>query len=154
MMQTTTSLDLTRELFQLMKRFPRPTLQQSSRHELTRSESELLAVLVMILSDGQPAPTVTEISSLLQITPAGVTHLLNPLEAAGYIARQPHPTDRRVVLIGLTPQGTTVGEGLIAEIQEKLIGLVNHLGEDDSRTLIRLLSQSIEYFATQFEALA
>jgi DNA-binding MarR family transcriptional regulator len=151
MMQTTTSLDLTRELFQLMKRFPRPKLPQSSRHELTRSESELLAVLVMILADGKQAPTVTEISSLLQITPAGVTHLLNPLEAAGFIERQPHPTDRRVVLIGLTAKGTEIGEGLIAEIQEKLIGLINHLGEEDSRTLIRLLSRSIEYFASQFE---
>ncbi len=151
MMQTTTSLDLTRELFQLMKRFPRPKLPQSSRHELTRSESELLAVLVMILADGKQAPTVTEISSLLQITPAGVTHLLNPLEAAGFIERQPHPTDRRVVLIGLTAKGIEIGEGLIAEIQEKLIGLINHLGEEDSRTLIRLLSRSIEYFASQFE---
>jgi hypothetical protein len=30
-----------------------------------------------------------------------------------------------------------------------LIGLVNYLGEEDSKTLIRLMSKSVEFFATQ-----
>ena len=143
-------LDLTQELFQLMKQFPRPKLKQSSIDGLTRSEYELLVMLVMSAKDGKGAFTVTEISNLLQVTPAGVTHLLNPLEEAGYIERLPDPHDRRIVRIGLTDKGTQTAETLISEVREKLIGLVNHLGKEDSKTLIRLMSKSIEFFASQF----
>ena len=149
-MREKTSLDLTQDLFQLMKQFPRPKLKQSSCDELTRSEYELLVMLVMKITEDNKALTATEISNLLQITPAGVTHLINPLEEAGFIERLNDPNDRRVVLIGLTDKGTEMAEGLIAEVQEKLIGLVNHLGEEDSKTLIRLMSKAIEYFAVQF----
>jgi len=145
-----TSLDLTRDLFQLMKQFPRPKLKQSSIDGLTRSEYELLVMLVMNFDGDKKALTVTEISSLLQITPAGVTHLINPLEETGTIERLQDPNDRRIVRIGLTDKGVQVAEALILEVQEQLIGLINYLGEADSRTLIRLMSQAIDYFAVQF----
>jgi phage-related protein len=51
----------------------------------------------------------------------------------------------------LTDKGTQVAETLISEVQESLIGLVNHLGEEDSQTLIRLMSKAIEFFTSQFE---
>ena len=151
-MKTKTTLDLTHELFQLMKQFPRPKIKQNSTDGLTRSEYELLVMLVMNFDDQKKALTVTEISSLLLITPAGVTHLINPLEEAGYIGRLQDPNDRRVVRIGLTDKGTQAAEALILDIQEQLIGLVNYLGEEDSKTLVRLMSQAIEYFTAQFGA--
>jgi len=132
-----------------MKQFPRPKLKQSSIDGLTRSEYELLVMLVMSTKDSKGAFTVTEISNLLQVTPAGVTHLINPLEEAGYIERLPDPHDRRIVRIGLTDKGTQTAESLISEVQENLIGLVNYLGEEDSKTLIHLMSQSIEFIAFQ-----
>jgi DNA-binding MarR family transcriptional regulator len=150
-MKEKTALALTRDLFQIMKQFPRPKLKQSSVDGLTRSEYELLVMLVMSLDSDKKAFTVTEISNLLQITPAGVTHLINPLEETGYIERLQDPNDRRIVRIGLTQKGAQVAEALISEVRENLIGLVNHLGEEDSKTLIRLMSKSIEFFASQFE---
>lgn len=146
-----TSIALTRDLFQLMKQFPRPKLIQSCVDGLSRSEYELLVMLVMSINEDKQAFTVTEISNLLQITPAGVTHLINPLEEAGYIERRQVRNDRRIVLIGLTGKGAQVAGNLISEVQENLIGLVNHLGEQDSKTLIRLMSKATEYFASQFE---
>jgi DNA-binding MarR family transcriptional regulator len=149
-MKEKTSADLTQELFQLMKQFPRPKLRQSSIDGLTQSEYELLVMLVINLDKDKTASTVTEISNLLKITPAGVTHLINPLEQAGYIERLQDPNDRRIVRIGLTSKGTQVAEALISEVQENLIGLIKYLGEEDSKTLIRLLSKAIEFFAAQF----
>jgi DNA-binding MarR family transcriptional regulator len=149
-MNQKSSVDLTLDLFQLMKRFPRPKLKQSSIDGLTRSEYELLVMLVMHLGEDKTALSVTELSDMLQITPAGVTHLVNPLEQAGYIKRLPAPNDRRIVLIGLTGKGTHVAEALLGEVQEQLIGLINYLGKEDSKTLILLMSRSIEFFASQF----
>ena len=145
------SLDLTRELFQLMKQFPNLKLKQSAIIDLTRSEYELLVILKMNVDDQKTAISVSEISNLLQITPAGVTHLINPLEEKGFIKRLPDPNDRRIVLIGLTNKGTRTAEAMIADVQREFIGLVNYLGEEDSRTLVRLMSRALEYFASQFE---
>ena len=149
-MREKTSLDLTHDLFQLMKQFPRPKLKQSSNDGLTRSEYELLAILGINLSEDKKSFTVTEISNLLQITPAGVTHLINSLEGVGYIERLPALNDRRIVLIGLTDSGAKVAEALISEVQNQLIGLVNYMGEEDSKTLIRLMSKATGFFVSQF----
>lgn len=147
-MTENTTFSLTHDLFQLMKQFSRLKFKQNSANGLTHSEQGLLMILSMNLGDDKKAFTVTEISSLLRITPAGVTHLINPLEEAGYIERLPAPNDRRVVLIGLTDIGSKVAEALVAEAQQELIGLVNHLGEEDSKTLIRLMSTAIRFFAS------
>ena len=151
-MKEKTPLELTHDvLFQLMKRFPPLKLKPSVIAGLPRSEYELLATLMLNLDDKKTALSVTEISNLLQITPAGVTHLVNPLEEAGYIERLQAPKDRRIVLIGLTDKGTEAAEALVADVQEQMIGLVNHLGEEDGKTFIRLMSRALEFFASQFE---
>ena len=150
-MKKNTAVGLTHDLFQLMKLIRHPKLKQNSRDGLTRSEYELLVMLVMNLDSENKALTVTEISSLLQITPAGVTHLINPLEQAGYVKRLRASRDRRMVLIGITHKGIEAAQALILEIQEQLIDLVNHLGEEDSKTLIRLISRAIKFFTSEFE---
>jgi len=146
-MKDQTALALTCDLFQLIKQIPHPRAKQSSTDGLTRSEYELLVMLAMNLDQDRTALSVKELGHLLQITPAGVTHLINPLEEAGYIERRSAPKDRRIVLIGLTRKGSTFAHALIGEIQEQLIGLINHLGEKDSKTLIRLMSRAVKFFA-------
>lgn len=145
------SLDMTREFFQLMKQFPNLKLKQSAIIDLTRSEHEFLVILKMNVDDQKTAISVSEISNLLKITPAGVTHLINPLEEKGFVKRLPAPNDRRIVLIGLTNKGTKTAEAIIADVQREVIDLVNYLGEEDSRTLVRLMSRALEYFGSQFE---
>jgi DNA-binding MarR family transcriptional regulator len=145
-----TSILLTQDLYQIMKRFPRPKLIKSPIEGLTRSEYELLVMLVMNLDQDKTKLSVSDLSNLLLITPAGVTHLLNPLEKAGYIERLQDPKDRRIVLIGITSKGMTAADALMVELQEQLINLINYLGEEDSKTLIHLVSKAIEFYATQY----
>jgi DNA-binding MarR family transcriptional regulator len=149
-MEEKKSSDVIQSLFKLMKRFPNLKLKQSAIIGLTRSEYELLVILKMNIDDQKTAISVSEISNLLQITPAGVTHLINPLEEKGFIKRLPDPNDRRIVLIGLTKKGTKTAEAIITDVQRELIGLVNYLGEEDSKELVRLMSRALEYFASQF----
>ena len=147
-MMTEINQALTHELFQLMKRFPRPNLALSARKDMTRSEYELLGMLVMRLEGNQKALSISEISNFLQITPAGVTHLINPLEEKGLIERLKDPSDRRVVLVGITEKGIGIAEDLMAEVQEKLVGLIEFLGEDDSRKLIDLMNKVVDYVSS------
>ena len=50
----------------------------------------------------------TDFASTLMLTSSGTTKRLDRLEAAGYITREPDPSDRRGVLITLTPQGRSL----------------------------------------------
>ena len=76
------------------------------------------------------------------LTTSGTTKRLDRLEAAGYVAREPDPGDRRGVLIALTPQGRRLIDkaaakhlanerrilgGLSATEQHQLAGLLRKL---------------------------
>ena len=76
------------------------------------------------------------------LTSSGTTKRLDRLEAAGYIAREPDPGDRRGVLITLTTQGRRLVDeaaphhlanerrilsGLSAAEQRRLAGLLRKL---------------------------
>ena len=53
-----------------------------------------------------------ELSQLLGVTPRNVTGLVDALEAAGLVARRPHPGDRRATLVALTASGKRVAARL------------------------------------------
>lgn len=146
-MKPATALTLARELLQVMKGLPRLDFRETTIKDLTTSEKGLLVMLMMNPDASQKTFPVSYIGDLLRITPGGVTHLLNPLEEQGYIERLPDPKDRRIVRIGLTRRGAQAARSLVLEAQRQLVGLIEHLGEQDSRTLTRLLARSIEYFS-------
>jgi DNA-binding MarR family transcriptional regulator len=135
------------ELLQNIKQFSRLRWEQNPIQELRSSECELLGLLYINLGNGTKAIPASGISNQLHITPAAVTHLLNPLENAGYIHRHKDPSDRRYVLISLSIKGKRAAETMILDAQEKLTELVSHLGEDDSRTLNRIMSNLIDYIS-------
>lgn len=145
-MNEKTLLALAHELFQLMQKVPRVRYRPYAVDGMTAGEQGLLMLLVMNFDWIGKVPTVTELSNSLQITPAGVTHLLNPLEETGHIERLPDPNDRRIVRVRLTARGKRAAGALMKAVYDQLGGLVEHLGEEDSRTLIRLLAKAIEFF--------
>jgi DNA-binding MarR family transcriptional regulator len=150
MPQKSTS-DLLPDLIQLARRFPSLGLKQGSMGGLTRSEYELLMLLRMNQDGREIAVSVSELSALLRISPAGVTHLINPLEDKAFVRRLPDASDRRIVRVGLTRKGTQTADALIADVKGQLDGLIAYLGQEDARTLVRLMTRALEYFAAQSE---
>jgi DNA-binding MarR family transcriptional regulator len=67
---------------------------------LTRARAE-----VMWRLHQKGSATQRELSDALRCTPRNVTGLVDALEAAGLVARSPHPTDRRATLVTITAQG-------------------------------------------------
>ena len=67
---------------------------------LSRARAELLWRL-----RARSPMTQRELSQALRCTPRNVTDLVDALEAAGLVARGPHPTDRRATLVSLTDRG-------------------------------------------------
>lgn len=66
----------------------------------TRGQGRVLAMLKM-----QPEISTKDLSYLLGIRQQSLNELLNKLEKAGYVVREPSETDRRVMLVKLTEKG-------------------------------------------------
>ncbi len=107
---------------------------------LTRSRAELIWRLRR-----EGPQTQRELSQLLQCTPRNVTGLVDALEAAGFVERGPHPTDRRASVVTLTRKGSTATARMEAEYQEAARTLFADLDPAEldafSATLDRILAQ-------------
>jgi len=145
-MNAVTAANLTNELLQIIRAFPRLDFREYTIEGLTGSEKGLLLMLMTFPGEGPEPLPVSELSRLLKITPGGVTHLLNPLEEQGFIERLPDAKDRRIVRVGLTRKGKQAGRIMVSEAQRQVMGLIEHLGEKDSRALIQLIARSLDYF--------
>jgi DNA-binding MarR family transcriptional regulator len=147
MIKNNAATHLTQEIFQLLKRLPHLRLNVQHIEGLTRSEHGLMVVLRFNITREKTMLSASEITDLLQITPAAGTHLFNPLEKAGYITRTPDPKDRRFSLIGLTEKGQKITDVLLTDVHEQINSLVDYLGEEDTRMFIRLLSKVFDYLS-------
>jgi DNA-binding MarR family transcriptional regulator len=62
--------------------------------------------------------TQRRLAEAIGVTPRNVTGLVDALEADGFAARSPHPTDRRATLVSLTDKGVEAVTGLRGEYDQ------------------------------------
>lgn len=106
-------------------------------------------VLIAIYREANAKNTemkVSEISQLLQVTPPTITQIINVLERDGLIERTVDAEDRRAVKIKLTPAGIKATEDGRKAFTETFTGLVDYLGEEESKHLADLLFKVQQYF--------
>jgi len=103
----------------------------ADRYGLNRTDMRALDIT------GRSGPLApTELARLLGFTTGGVTTVLDRLERAGYIRRQPDPTDRRRQVVQIT-------EYTAARDREVFDGLIRQTGDllatytDDQLAVIR-----------------
>ena len=77
-----------------------------AEHGLTPARAEILWVL-----DGIGPRTQRELSRILKCTPRNITGLVDALQAAGFVERTAHPTDRRAFMVRLSEQGQSLIAG-------------------------------------------
>lgn len=58
--------------------------------------------------------TQRALATHLEVSPRNVTGLVDALVQNGFVTREPHPTDRRAILVTLTDHGREIGAGLVA----------------------------------------
>jgi len=75
----------------------------------------------------------------LGLTPRNMTALIDAMEEEGLVARRPHPTDRRAVLVELTPAGLTTAEALLEPRIKEMAALFDDLSPLDQQRLATTL---------------
>lgn len=73
--------------------------------ELSLAHYRLL--ICLLDADGLPAG---RLAAAADLTPATTTQMLDLLEKRGFVHRERHATDRRIVVAGLTPEGRRLTE--------------------------------------------
>jgi len=138
--------ELVYELMDAFKGFKglRPNAFKES--DVKNSEFMLLIKLDKFLSkNNETKAKTTDLSKILELSPSTITPLINSLEEKGYLKREYDKTDRRIVLLSFTEEGYSLKEKMNTEFNNRMKGLIKHLGEKDTKELIRLLKKCGEY---------
>jgi DNA-binding MarR family transcriptional regulator len=72
------------------------------------------------------------------VTTGSMTSLLDTLERRGLVRRQPHPSDRRQLLVHLTDEGQALVDNFLPEIVAVQTALVAGLSEADRAAAVHL----------------
>ena len=84
---------------------------------------------------------VWEMAARMRVSPPAVSRMLRGLEAKGQIVRSVDRLDRRNILVALSPKGQAVCTQAKQMVQSKMDYLVQQMGAEQVRTLVRLLGQ-------------
>ena len=106
-----------------------------------RAEFDVLATLRRTGEPYELSPGALAASMMLST--GGTTARLDRLEKAGLIQRRPSPTDRRGVLVALTPQGQEIVDGAVAAGLARQQSLLAHLAPADQARLADLLREAL-----------
>lgn len=140
--QAPTAVDRVLELVSLLNRDMQLSFE---RDGLTEARAHLLWVL-----RGGPV-TQRVLADALGVTPRNVTGLVDGLVASGHVARAPHPTDRRAVLVTLTDVGAHLLDTMVAGHAEMHDVLFGGLSERQLRDFRRTLDGVVERLRGRLE---
>ncbi|KAF2414981.1 hypothetical protein B1729_01520 [Microbacterium sp. B35-04] len=118
--------------------------RELERRGLTQPRTHLLWVLY----HGGPV-TQAQLAEAIGVTPRHVTTLVDALEATGFARREPHPSDRRAVLVHLTERGLSIMETMDAEHESLGSDLV--AGLDDET--VRVTADALQHVLTTLQRL-
>jgi len=88
--------------------------------------------------------SATEISTRTAMDKVKVSRALASLQARGLARRAPHPTDRRLALVSLTPRGSTVFQRIVPLALETERQVLAVLSAQDERALRSALARLLE----------
>ncbi len=135
--QEPTAVDRVLELVDLLNRDMQLSFE---RDGLTQARAHLLWVL-------RAGPTTQrEVADALAVTPRNVTGLVDGLVASGHVVREPHPTDRRAVLVTLTPAGSALLDAMVAgyaELEDVLLGAFSERQVRDLRRALGVMNDRL-----------
>ena len=94
-------------------------------------------VLGMLRDNGSMSPS--ELGQRLIVTRATVTGLLDSLERRGFVRRSPHETDRRSLLVEITPAGLAVLQELRTIVHRSEKAWLGALSDSELGAYIELL---------------
>ncbi|MEC7764139.1 MAG: MarR family transcriptional regulator [Pseudomonadota bacterium] len=108
-----------------------------------RGLTQVRAHLIWELGKRQPV-TQRALADALNVSARNVTTLLDALEAKGFVRRTAHPTDRRAILVSLSPEGEAAKTRLERDMAELANALFSAASQDDLQAFMRVTNAAAE----------
>ncbi|MFH0754521.1 MAG: MarR family transcriptional regulator [Candidatus Omnitrophota bacterium] len=101
-----------------------------------------LFVIMMLFHQGPKR--AADISCEMKVSAPTATGIITRLEKAGLVTRVIAPSDRRMVMVEMTPQGTKLAEQLRGRIVTRWTEILSRLSRDDAQKYLELLKKMSE----------
>lgn len=124
------------EFMETMNQFRKRNMHKQFNESM---HGEIFTLYYISQYEGSVIPS--EISNEAGISTARVAATLNSLEKKGFITRKIDVSDRRRILVGLTPLGKEQIEGHFKMMMENTISMLSYLGEDDAKEYVRIMKR-------------
>ena len=85
--------------------------------------------------------TPSQLASALRASSGRISALLTVLERKGFVTREINPADRRGIIVSITTEGKEFGTARFNEAITSMRDLVDDLGEEDTKELVRILER-------------
>lgn len=121
-----------------------------SNYDVTNVQFNILMILKYDDHKGEGL-SQNQIGDLMVVTKSNVVGLVDRLEKAGYVVRKPHPEDRRINRVLLTPKG----KKKLEDIEQQYFSEINHvmssLTNDEKKAIMLGTDKIRQYLGRNWE---
>lgn len=117
-------------------------MRRRTRDSMGMGETDLLAIrhLLQAQRSGH-AVSPKDLSAYLKISSASTTILVDRLVKSGHVRREPHPTDRRGLIIVPTVETDAEVRATLGVMHRRMMGIAEGLSAQDARVVAVFLEQ-------------
>lgn len=115
-------------------------MRRRTRDSMSMGETDLLALRYLLEAESRGQQlSPKDLAVRLGITSASMTSLIDRLVRSGHVRREPHPTDRRALVLRPTPGSDEEVRKTLGAMHERMIAAAGALSEDEAETVIGFL---------------
>lgn len=117
---------------------------------LNKVKVTLPQFFILNFLDEKGEAKMSELASIMQVTTAAMTGVVDRIVKYGYVKRVYDPEDRRIIKVRLTPKGKELVNKVNLQRKQMLISIFGKLSEKDRQDYLRVL-RSIKDVLTKEE---
>ncbi|WP_244296951.1 MarR family winged helix-turn-helix transcriptional regulator [Paenarthrobacter nitroguajacolicus] len=115
-------------------------MRRRTRASMGMGETDLVALRYLLEAERagrQVGPK--ELAVRLGVTSASITSLVDRLVRSGYVTREPHPTDRRALVLRPSAESDHEVRNTLGDMHARMMEVAGTLSEEDSATVVEFL---------------
>ncbi len=110
-------------------------MRRRTRESMSMGENELL-VLRYLLRESSNDVAPSDLARYLGVSSAATTALLDKLEKSGHVRRDPHPSDRRRLIIRITADADSEVRATLGEMHQRMMAVAEALSPEEARVIV------------------